>query len=64
MLIYEDRQNVIDAIRKRCEAKIEANAKVIAEHTPKQQITLWAMGEHAAYSDILWLLTDYQLRSD
>jgi hypothetical protein len=64
MLIYKDRQDVIEAIRNQCVRKIAQCDKIIAANKANSHKTMAARAERAAYNDVLWLCSDYTLQDD
>jgi hypothetical protein len=64
MLIYEDEQDVIDAVRKNCERKITLLDNKLKRVSERSHDGIAARAARAAYGDVLWLLTDYTLRID
>lgn len=62
MLIYRNEQDVIDSVRAHAERKIIAIEKMLKNCTERSQAGLQGRAAKAAYGDVLWMLTDYELR--
>lgn len=64
MLVYKDTDDIVASVKQHVEKKIAACDRTIATNRAASHAVLRAGAERAAYSDVLWMLTDFTLKSE
>lgn len=64
MLVYKDTDDIVQSVKQHIEKKIKECERTITTNKANSHNTMRAMAERAAYSDVLWMLTDFTLKSD